>query len=163
MPNKYTQIPPSDRFWPKVDKNGGLPEYAPHLGECWLWGAGTRRGYGRFYVRGRRSMMSAPKWAWEQEHGPVPPELELDHLCRVRACVRPSHLEAVTHQENFHRSPLATAALAAGIAAWQGKVQCPQGHPYNEANTQRYRGWRECRICKRTRERIRYWRARAIL
>jgi hypothetical protein len=38
--------------------------------------------------------------------GPIPDGLQLDHLCRVRCCVNPNHLEPVTAKENTLRSPI---------------------------------------------------------
>lgn len=92
------------RFWSKVDKCGPLPLWAPFLGRCWLWtGAPTNQGYGHLKIRGL--WVKAHRLAYEMLVGPVPDGLELDHLCRVRLCVRPSHLEPVTHAENVARAP----------------------------------------------------------
>lgn len=96
---------PEERLWSRVDKNGPIPEFAPTLGNCWLYtGACFRLGYGSFHHNGKDRY--AHIVAYEFEVGPIPAGLELDHLCRVRHCVRPSHLEPVTHQENMRRSPL---------------------------------------------------------
>lgn len=119
----------AERFWSKVNRTE----------ECWVWTAGLHQsGYGRFYVGGKR--VKAHRFAYESEIGPVPEGLELDHLCRNLRCVRPDHLEAVTHQENVRRgmSPF-------GISA--RKTECPQGHPYDEQNTYVDRGRRRCRKC----------------
>lgn len=100
------------RFWSKVDKNGPIPDYAPHLGPCWLWTGGKsskRAPYGQFRLPDR--LVLSHKWAWEAENGPVPGGLELDHLCRVQPCVRPSHLQAVPHRTNVLRG-MAPAAIA---------------------------------------------------
>jgi hypothetical protein len=66
--------------------------------------------------------------------------MHLDHLCRVRACVNPDHLEPVTQAENIRRGH--------GYAAWQrAKTHCPQGHPYAGDNLLIDQGRRRCRIC----------------
>lgn len=92
------------RFWPRVDKNGPVPEIRPELGPCWLWtGPLSHHGYGVMHVPPATST-PAYRYAYEVSVGPVPKGLELDHLCRVQACVNPSHLEPVTHQENMRRS-----------------------------------------------------------
>lgn len=83
-----------DRFWAKVDA----------LGPCWLWTKGkTANGYGRFGVTSKDKRL-AHIFAWTTLVGPVPEGLQLDHLCRVRLCVNPDHLEPVTPQENWRRS-----------------------------------------------------------
>ena len=69
---------------------------------CWLWlGELNRNGYGRLSVGGRRAM--AHRLAYELLVGPIAPGLVLDHLCRVRCCCNPAHLEPVTVRENTHR------------------------------------------------------------
>lgn len=125
---------PTTRFWAKVDRSG----------DCWLWqGATVPRGYGKFQ-RGRRGdgFAIAHRVAYEMTIGPIPEGMHIDHLCRTPACVRPSHLEAVTPEENRRRQ-------AASV------THCPQGHPYDEANTIRWRNHRQCRTCVRARERAR--------
>jgi hypothetical protein len=70
--------------------------------DCWLWrGTIDGNGYGRFFVSGRP--VRAHRWAYEYWCGRIPRRLEIDHLCRVRHCVNPWHLEAVTHPENVRR------------------------------------------------------------
>ena len=89
--------------------------------------------------------------AFEDANGPIPEGLELDHLCRVPACVNPLHLEAVTHAENMARG------IRFDVGAAQRAVtHCPKGHPYSEANTYRYAGERACRACVRDRKREAY-------
>lgn len=123
---------PEVRFWAKVDKTE----------MCWLWtGWCTENGYGKFTVAGRR--VFAHRWAYGAEVGPIPAGLVIDHLCRVKNCVRPSHLEVVTQRENNLRG--------VGVTAQNAKATvCAQGHPYDEANTIRTKeGYRLCRACRK--------------
>lgn len=106
---------------------------------CWVWTAKiVRSGYGSFW--NGVSQVGAHRFGYESLVGPVPEGLELDHLCRVRACVNPSHLEPVTHQENVIRG-VSPAAIGAT------RTHCPQGHEYSPENTNVRRRRRECRIC----------------
>lgn len=127
--------------------------------DCWLWtAAADRHGYGSFTKPGERQVrLKAHRFAYEALVGPIPPGLELDHLCRVHACVNPNHLEPVTHRENMLRSPhLPGPGNPPPAAAWQrAKTHCPKNHPYDDANTGRTRrGHRYCRACARIREAI---------
>ena len=82
----------SARFWSKVEKTP----------TCWLWRGGLHgHGYGQVRWDGRRQ--KAHRVSYQMFNGPIPDGLELDHLCRTRACVRPDHLEAVTHRTNCLR------------------------------------------------------------
>ncbi|MFJ3170616.1 HNH endonuclease signature motif containing protein [Streptomyces roseus] len=122
------------RFWAKVAQE--------QPSGCWIWTAGlSPDGYGKFSSGGR--YVRAHRLAYSTLIGPIPPGLHLDHLCRVRRCVNPAHLEPVTHRENILRGATLPAANAA-------KTHCPQGHAYDEANTHREPdGRRRCRICQR--------------
>jgi hypothetical protein len=141
----YPRTPPTERFWSKVDQDGPVPEHRPDLGPCWLW-AGTEmaRGYPYFKVNGR--MVRAHRFAYKLLVGAIPEGLTLDHLCRVTLCVNPRHLEPVTHRVNILRGD-GLAAHNAGVTA------CPKGHAYDERNTLRTRGKRQCRACSRERMR----------
>jgi hypothetical protein len=69
---------------------------------CWVWQLYLKPdGYGM--VRRGQVILNAHVSYWLDRNGPVPEGLELDHLCRVKACVNPDHLEPVTHQENCRR------------------------------------------------------------
>lgn len=108
---------------------------------CWEWqgACAAWNGYGLF--RDGR-VHKAHRFAYEHFVGPIPDGLELDHLCRVRRCVNPAHLEPVTHAENMARSSTAL------------KTHCKNGHPFDAANTRlRPRGGRDCRECQRAADR----------
>lgn len=139
-------LPPEQRFWPKVNKNGLVPEYRPDLGPCWEWLAARASisvggvGYGRFDAGEGRSRQ-AHRYAYETLVGPIPEGLQLDHLCRNTLCVNPSHLEPVTPRVNYRRG--------FGVSGRNArKTHCPQGHAYDGANTIQTRdGGRQCRLC----------------
>lgn len=85
------------------------PSYEVDASGCWLWlGAINSDGYGR--MRDPRTsygrMMQAHRFFYEQVRSPIPEGLQLDHLCRVRRCVNPEHLEPVTSRENVRRGLL---------------------------------------------------------
>ena len=133
-----------ERFWQKVNKTS----------TCWLWvGAKDSYGYGHFRPGGRQATKKAHRWAYETLIGPIPPGLELDHLCRVRACVNPTHLEAVTQRENLLRSPLVVTTRN------HRATYCKRGHEFSEVNTYITKQGRRCRICHLARSR-QYWLAK---
>jgi hypothetical protein len=114
--------------------------------ECWLWtGARNRGGYG--VVRGddgRARILH--RLVYELLVGPVPDGLDLDHLCRVRHCCNPTHLEPVTRQTNVDRG-----TYAAGV---QRRESCSRNHPFTPENTKTTRrGTRTCRTCANERNR----------
>ena len=129
-----------DRFWKKVGE--------PNENGCRLWlGTIGGLGYGQMTIGrigdGTRKIEYGHRLAYLLHHGAIPAGLDLDHLCRIRACVEVAHLEAVLHVVNVRR----------GLAGWntREKTHCPQGHPYDDENTvivHRGRG-RSCRICQR--------------
>ncbi len=136
------------RFWLKVKKQS--------FG-CWEWSGSLSHGYGQFEVRasGSRKNLKAHRVSYLLANGSIPSDLPLDHLCRNRACVNPSHLEPVTHQVNIARGE-AGQYMRAKMAA---KTHCKNGHPYTAENVYLYRktGHRQCKVCAV--ERTRVWRA----
>lgn len=106
---------------------------------CWIWTKSLDKcGYGQLYTRETRLAHRIAYTAWR---GDIPRGLQLDHLCRVRACVNPKHLEPVTSRVNILRGETLAAANAA-------KTHCAAGHPFDAANTHITRaGRRKCRTC----------------
>lgn len=142
------------RFWAKVDV-GPVSDWRPELGRCWLWNRSTaaHQGYGHFWAA-PGSVVGAHRHAYFTLIGPTP--LQLDHLCRVRNCVNPAHLDPATPRENVLRSPISLPSMNVL------KTHCPSGHPYDAANTYvSRRGQRFCRTCARARNAALYARRRA--
>lgn len=109
-------------------------------GECLRWtGAHTPNGYGQMRVGGK--VVSTHRVAHELAKGPILGGMEVDHLCRVRDCVNPDHLEAVTHRENLRRSMNPHFRFDVS--------ECVEGHPLSGANLYRHPdGRRGCRTCR---------------
>jgi len=105
---------------------------------CWLWTAATykKTGYSQFKKSGK--VFLGHRVSYEVFVGPIPVGLCIDHLCRVRHCVNPAHLEPVTGKENLRRGLL-------GVLL----THCPQGHAYDEKNTYHGKKGRQCRSCAR--------------
>jgi hypothetical protein len=128
------------RLWSKIQKGGPLPVHDPSLGPCWLWLAGKNNGgYGHFRGWDGR-MIVAHRLTYEMLVGPIPDGLHIDHLCRVRGCVNPSHLDPVLTKVNTWRG-------LKGVM----KTHCIHGHAFSPENTWTYRGHRVCKVCSRAR------------
>ena len=119
-----------ERFWLKVEDAGLCWHWTGHIGDG---------GYGTFRGPGRRTV-KAHRFAYESLVGPIPDGLFLDHLCRVRHCVNPEHLEPVTGRVNTLRGEGITAAQAR-------RTHCHRGHPLSGDNLWIVRGRRCCREC----------------
>lgn len=120
-------------------------------GECWVW-TGARdkaSGYGR--VQFEKQCRYTHRLFYELLAGPIPPGMQIDHLCRNRACCAPHHMEPVTPLVNTHRG--------SGNAS---RTRCPEGHQYAGENLRLWtdkRGYtrRVCRQCNR--ETVAQWQA----
>ena len=110
---------------------------------CWIWtGSLQGGGYASVWNKARKKRQNGHRAIWEMHVGPIDQRLELDHLCRVRACVNPAHMEPVTPRVNKLRGN--------GVAGLNArKTHCSKGHPLSGDNLLVMRdGARRCRICR---------------
>jgi hypothetical protein len=143
--DKMTQLSPQDRcrVEPKYLRKGSLMErfnamWTPVTESgCWLWNGGVNsRGYAEMSHKGKSD--KAHRISYRLYKGEIPDGLCLDHLCRVKCCVNPYHLEAVTSIENIRR---ATPYL-------RKKTHCLRGHELSGDNlASRKDGARHCKKC----------------
>lgn len=122
--------PLSERLFEKVDAEG----------ICWIW---TRSrnvgGYGVINVSREQGVRVVHRVVWELLVGAIPDDLELDHLCRVRQCCNPDHLEPVTRKVNVDRGSHRAGAPR--------RDHCLNGHEMTAENTRQGNQQRVCRTC----------------
>ena len=123
----------------------------PESSGCWIWiGCTNAGGYGQVRMSGRTK--TAHRVIYELLRGAIPEGLDLDHLCRTRACVNPQHLEPVTRQINLLRGERATP------------THCKAGHPLVRENIYIYQRLNRlspqvrCKVCSRARSLAAYLR-----
>lgn len=116
------------------------------MSECILWEGGvTDRGYGQRRHDGKPVYVH--RLAWEQQRGPIPDDMTIDHLCRVKTCINVDHMEVVTRAENSRRNR---------------HELCRKGlHRLDEDAYTNAAGKRECVRCNRDRRRRWYAAKRA--
>ena len=126
-------------FWTKVDMNG--PRKPWMRKRCWIWKAFiNNKGYANISFRSKKTYAHIVSYLIHK--GPIPEGLEIDHKCRTTNCIRPSHLQAVTHRENMLRGNTIVAIQTA-------KTHCLRGHPLSGENLYIYADHRGCLTCRR--------------
>lgn len=132
-----TGKPSADRmalFMAKVSREEGS--------DCWIWTGHVSKvsGYGQFWDGSK--VVGAHVFSFVNHKGPLPPKHEPHHKCKVRNCVNPDHLEAVTRRQNLMLSDTLVARKAA-------QTHCIHGHEFSSDNTyQKKNGTRACRQCR---------------
>lgn len=120
------------------------PGYIVAENGCHVWtGARTPEGYGNAWDGTKVGRVHRIRY--EREVGPIPPGMELDHVCGNRACCNPAHVRPASHRENTLRSNGVASAAAA-------KTHCAKGHPLSGDNLAPWRlrrGLRQCLLCAR--------------
>jgi HNH endonuclease len=121
------------RFWARVVRGEG----------CWGWTGWLRKADQRPIYRARYAYV----WSYELTIGPVPPGYICHHVCENSQCVNPYHIQLMTQGEHLklHGNT--------GDHYQAHKLRCPQGHPYDDANTYVYHRKdggveRHCRLCR---------------
>jgi hypothetical protein len=135
-----------------------LPDYLESriervpFSSCWYWtGSVSPYGYGSVYDRLIGQRQQAHRAVYRAAVAEPPQGLDLDHLCRVRCCVNPAHLEPVTRGENTRRGLLPTVLREKYLAE---VTRCINGHAYSPENTYwRPTGGRGCVVCRAARSR----------
>jgi hypothetical protein len=116
--------------------------------ECWEWKGSTgSSGYGRFQIDGKQWL--AHRFSYSLFIDDIPENLVIDHLCRNKICVNPSHLEVVEHGENTRRGE--AGQITGGRQS--AKTHCPKGHAYIGRNVMQFGRSRYCRTCGNERSR----------
>lgn len=97
---------------------------------CWNYTFSKCQGYGVFYIRsnGKTKSYRAHRVSWEIFKGKIPEGMVLDHICRNKGCVNPSHLRVVSCKINTIENSDGPAAINAK------KNACPRGHLFAGEN-----------------------------
>lgn len=144
--------------WSSLDEQIEHYTYKDPMAGCWIWLGALNHGYAMARNVSFGKETKVHRMSYTYYRGPIPDGLHIDHLCRVRCCVNPWHLETVTFAENVRRGlPFKTPVSELRSA-------CKRGHPFTEENT-----WieidtegysvRHCRECRRANNR-RWWKER---
>lgn len=141
---------------PAIDRNSiesillsRVREYEDH----WLYYPRYTNGYGYIWFEGKRwrvHRLAAVLWKGLDPNS----DLQINHIreCHYKNCIKPDHLYIGDQVENLDD------IIKSGRNHNLSRTHCPQGHEYNEENTNTWGGGRHCKICMRERARAYYWR-----
>lgn len=137
--NAITELP--DQFWDRVNKEES----------CWLWMGKIDDGYGRWHVAGKYHLVH--RLAFVVLKHKLGENTQVDHLCKVRNCLNPDHLEEVTPKENTRRG------LTKRFNTDPDK--CPYGHDYAKQIKGKAEGsiYKVCNVCHNKRNKSRATRS----
>lgn len=122
------------------------------LDKCWLWARGlSSHGYAKISIGGVKYYVHRLMWEYANNEQ-IPESLVIDHLCMIKRCINPAHLEVVTNRENILRAPDSMAKINAL------KTHCKQGHVFDKENTYQTVIQRHCKKCWQVQARRRYQR-----
>lgn len=158
--NTHARPVPIERI--TIEKLEFILSRARRVGECLVHQNKHHTGYAYIRINGER--FPAHRTIKAVATGKNPPELVTDHLCRVTACIRPSHLEFVDNIENVRRGISSQIFIDTVVARKKNQTHCKHGHEFTPQNTGlsrvpisngRFTIGRHCKECHKLRERKR--------
>lgn len=112
---------------------------------CWIWQSSKNKITGYGIAVSNRKMVIAHRLSYRLFKDTIPLGLVVHHLCHVKLCVNPDHLQIMTQTENLKQSD---GLYSNSICAHNSKkTHCPRGHEYTKIST-KGRTRRVCLLCR---------------
>jgi hypothetical protein len=116
----YPRRSVAERLWPKVNKDGPIPEHRPELGPCWVWtGSTVGSGYGQIEHQHRHWRVH--RLVYVLTHGPIPDGLDVLHSCDNPPCCNPAHLRVGSKPQNM-REASSRGRISRGTGRWNARL-----------------------------------------